>query len=261
MNKSILNKYSNKIIKMRYLLLFAFSIMLTYSHAQLSLSLESGFVSTQYNDVRSPNGDTNPGTLFSLPADFSESGWTTFIRAEVAYKFAKKHTVEITAVPLTIAYNSLILPTIDFANATFTGSETNATYQFNTYRASYRYGLIRKTKWTFDLGATVLVRDAEIKLTNGSVVSTDDDLGFVPLVSFDLSYKPNTKFQLLLKGDALVGPVGRAEDVFAGLLYNILDDNLLIKTGYRVIEGGADVDQVYNFALFHFVDFGIVYNL
>jgi len=44
-------------------------------------------------------------------------------------------------------------------------------------------------------------------------------------------------------------------------LYNILDDNLQIKVGYRVLEGGANVGQVYNFALFHFVDFGIEYNL
>jgi|GEM_PF-4413361 len=36
------------------------------------------------------------------------------------------------------------------------------------------------------------------------------------------------------------------------------DNRLDLKAGYRVIEGGADVDQVYNFAFFHFADFGIV---
>ncbi len=230
-------------------------------NAQLRLSLESGYVSTQYNDVRAPNGDQAPGTLFSLSDDFDDGGSGYFLRGEIAYLIASKHMLELTAVPLTIEYQSSTGTPILFKGSTFAGEDVDGQYQFNTYRVSYRYRLVDKSKVTFDLGASLLVRDARIALTQGPVTEEDTDLGYVPLVSFELNYNAADRLAFMLKGDALVGPVGRAEDIFAGLLYDIIDDQLQIKAGYRVIEGGADVDQVYNFAFFHFADLGIVYTL
>ena len=32
-----------------------------------------------------------------------------------------------------------------------------------------------------------------------------------------------------------------------------------IRAGYRILEGGADNDEVYNFALFHYASMGISY--
>lgn len=228
---------------------------------QISFTLESGAVTTQYNDVRVPNGDNISGTLFSLSDDFEESGWSTYWRGEIDYTIGEKHTFSIVAAPLTVEYGSLQLESVDFDNLNFGGSNVIGNYQFNTYRASYRYGLVRGAKWMLDLGATLLVRDAEIRLTEGDITTADDDLGYVPLVSFDLRYMPSDRLSLLLKGDALVGPVGRAEDIFAGMQYSITDDNLAFKLGYRVIEGGADVDQVYNFAFFHFASLGFILTL
>jgi hypothetical protein len=112
---------------------------------------------------------------------------------------------------------------------------------------------------TFDLGLSLLVRDARIAVSQNDVMAEDTDLGFVPLISFDLNYSATDKLSLVLKGDALVGPQGRAEDIFGGILYDIIPDDLELKLGYRFIEGGADVDQVYNFAFIHFADIGLVY--
>ena len=230
-------------------------------NAQLRISVESGAVGTGYNDVRVPNGDQAAGTLFSFADDFENEGSVIFFRGEIAYLINKKHTLEATAAPLIRNYNSITDREIKFDDNSFQGKDVLGSYQFNTYRFSYRYRLVDKSKFTFDLGASLLVRDARIALSQSGVTSDDTDLGYVPLVSFELNYAPSTKLNLLLKGDALVGPVGRAEDVFAGVLYKVYKDKIQLKAGYRIIEGGADVDQVYNFALFHFVDVGIVFTL
>lgn len=247
-------------MKLYTLTLFALLVSLT-TNAQLRLSLESGAAFTQYNDVRVPNEDQNQGTLFSLSDDFEDSQPTVFFRAELAYLIEDRHMIELTAAPLVVEYENATLNSIDFAGTTFEGSNINGRYEFNTYRASYRYRLLNRDKLKFGIGATLLVRDARIALSQGNVEADDTDLGFVPLVSWELSYTPEEKLSLLFKGDALVGPQGRAEDIFAGVLYNVLGKRLRLKAGYRLIEGGADVDQVYNFAFFHFADVGFVLNL
>lgn len=236
-----------------FLLLFSLN-----AEAQLRVSLESGAAFTQYNDVRVPNGDQNEGTLFSFRDDFEDVNPTVFFRAELAYLIEDRHMVELTAAPLTIEYDNATLDNIDFAGTNFSGDGINGRYEFNTYRATYRYRLLNRDKLKFGIGASLLVRDARIALSQGDLEADDTDLGFVPLVSFELSYTPEEKLSLLLKGDALVGPQGRAEDIFAGVLYNVLGERLRLKAGYRLIEGGADVDQVYNFAFIHFADVGAV---
>jgi hypothetical protein len=35
-----------------------------------------------------------------------------------------------------------------------------------------------------------------------------------------------------------------------------LNENISFRAGYRIIEGGADVEEVYNFALLHFFSVG-----
>jgi hypothetical protein len=37
-----------------------------------------------------------------------------------------------------------------------------------------------------------------------------------------------------------------------------LNDHVSLKAGYRILEGGADNDEVYTFSLFHYVVAGIV---
>lgn len=228
--------------------------------AQLSLGIESGLTFTEYNDVRVPNGNQEPGSLFSLKEDFESEQIAPFFRLELAYLINNRHTVELTAAPLQIDYENANLDAINFAGKDFSGTGIDGRYEFNTYRASYRYRLVDKEKLSFDLGASILVRDARIALRLGELMAEDTDLGWVPLISFELNYSPYQTVSFLLKGDALVGPQGRAEDVFAGALINLYQDQLQLKAGYRLIEGGADVEQVYNFAFIHFADLGLVYS-
>jgi hypothetical protein len=59
-----------------------------------------------------------------------------------------------------------------------------------------------------------------------------------------------------LSGDGLAGGPGRAFDFFLGGKVP-LSDNLSVKAGYRILEGGADVDEVYNFTLINFASVGL----
>jgi hypothetical protein len=69
-------------------------------------------------------------------------------------------------------------------------------------------------------------------------------------------WKPVEKFGILLEGDALAAPQGRAEDVLIAATYRI-SKSLGLKAGYRILEGGADNNVVYNFALFNYTSVGI----
>lgn len=244
-------------LKFLFLILFLTAPLLVKS--QIRLSLESGAAFSQYNDVRVPNGPSDFGSLFSLHDDFTPQP-TAFIRVELSYLIKDRHIVELTAAPLQLGYQDAQLEEIDFAGTTFTGEGIDGNYKFNTYRASYRYRWVDSEKWIFELGATLLARDARIALTQGEIAAEDTDLGFVPLLSFNLNFTPKEKLSLILKGDALVGPQGRAEDIFAGIQYPVWKEGMKLKAGYRLIEGGADVDQVYNFAFIHFASVGLIYD-
>ena len=63
------------------------------------------------------------------------------------------------------------------------------------------------------------------------------------------------RYGILVEGDALAAKQGRAEDALVALTCKI-SDNLGFKAGYRILEGGADNDEVYSFALFHYASLG-----
>ena len=63
------------------------------------------------------------------------------------------------------------------------------------------------------------------------------------------------RLTILLRGDALAAPQGRAEDVLlAAQLYP--NEAITLRLGYRILEGGANNDEVYNFSLVHYAVIG-----
>ncbi len=240
--------------------IFLFSSYL--SQAQVTLTAESGLAINGYNDVRYFNEEGNKGDLFSLTDDFVGKEAVIYARFELKWQFLDRNIVELTAAPLAFEYSGLKINDLQFGENTYTtaGFQTTARYEFNTYRASYRYQFIQGDKWELSAGASVLIRDARIALEQGNLTEETTDLGLVPLLSFDLRYLCTNRLSFLLKGDALVGPVGRAEDILLGATYQLGTDNLKLRAGYRIIEGGADVSQVYNFSLIHFAAVGLSYS-
>jgi len=220
---------------------------------QASLDLETGAVGTGYNNVRIP-GDQ--GTLFSLKDDLV-SKTEIFFRLRVNYTIKSRHTLSLLYAPLETTSKGNVPYDILFEGATFpANTDLTGTYKFNSYRLTYRYEIVLKPKFEFGLGFTAKIRDAKIALASSSLESEKTNVGFVPIINFRLLWKPDEKFGILLEGDALAAPQGRAEDVLIAATYRV-SDRLGLKVGYRILEGGADNDVVYNFALFNYASVGL----
>ncbi len=223
--------------------------------AQVSIDLESGVVFTGYNDVRIP-GDQ--GTLFSLKDDL-KSKPSFFYRIRLSYTIKSRHTLSLLYAPLETKSEGSVANDIFFEGVLFpANTELEGTYMFNSYRLTYRYDIVKKPRFEFGLGFTAKIRDAKIALSSSELMSEKTNVGFVPIINFRLFWRIGDKFGLLLDGDALAAPQGRAEDVLIALTYNI-SDSFRIRAGYRILEGGADNDEVYNFSLFNYASVGITY--
>lgn len=233
--------------------LFLMSFNVLSLNGQVSLDLETGAVGTGYNNARSP-GDQ--GTLFSLKNDLI-SKTEIFFRIRVNYTIKSRHTLSFLYAPLETISEGKVPNDILFEGVTFpANSDITGTYKFNSYRLTYRYGIVIKPKFEFGLGLTAKIRDAEISLASAGLQSEKVNVGFVPIVNFRMLWKPDEKFGILLEGDALAAPQGRAEDVLFAATYRV-SDRLGLKAGYRILEGGSDNDEVYTFSLFNYASVGI----
>ncbi len=223
--------------------------------AQALIDLESGLVFTGYNDVRIPGDE---GTFFSLKDDLIPKT-EFFYRLRLNYTIKSRHTLSLLYAPLETTSEGSVKNDIIFEGEVFpANTELVGTYKFNSYRFTYRYDIVQKPKFEFGLGLTAKIRDAKIALSSSGLYSEKTNVGFVPIINFRLLWKLNDKFGLLLDGDALAAPQGRAEDVLIAATYK-LSENFRLRAGYRILEGGADNDEVYNFALFHYASVGMSY--
>ena len=218
------------------------------AYAQLQLDVETGAAISGYNKVRIP-GDG--GTFINL-SESLESSATFFYRLRLSYTINEKHTLSALYAPLDIPYNGVFGQELEFLNTTFGANELlDVRYQFNSYRLTYRYTFPRFKSFRFGIGATAKIRDAIVEI-NG-VEKTN--VGFVPLINFRAEWIAKEKLSFVLKGDALASPQGRAEDVL--LAAEFYPNRLVtLKLGYRILEGGADNDEVYNFSLIHYAVIG-----
>lgn len=225
--------------------------------AQVELDLETGAVFNGYNDVRIP-GDT--GTLFSLSEEL-DADPAAFFRLRIFYDFNARHHVGLLFAPLSINSSGALNRNLLFEGTTFpAGAPLDATYQFNSYRLIYRYDFFRSEKLELGIGFTAKIRDAKIAVESGSLSSEKTNVGFVPILHFRLQWHVGDQVTLLLDGDALAAPQGRAEDVLAAVKFDITE-KLALKLGYRILEGGAENDEVYNFTLVNYASAGIILTL
>ncbi|MFP4468349.1 MAG: hypothetical protein ACLFN2_05235 [Bacteroidales bacterium] len=237
-------------------LLLTFSLSIS-AQGQAQIDLESGVVFPGYNDVRIP-GDQ--GTLFSFTEDLTPEP-AFFYRLRLDYTIKSRHTLSLLYAPLEIKSTGSIPQDILFEGVEFSANTPlNGTYKFNSYRLTYRYDIVQNPGFEFGLGVTAKIRDAKIALTSPEPASEKTNVGFVPIINFRLFYHIDDKFGLLLYGDALAAPQGRAEDVLIAATFE-LSDRLSARAGYRILEGGADNDEVYNFSLFNYASLGITYTL
>jgi hypothetical protein len=234
-----------------FVLILSFNVISL--NGQASFDLETGAVGTGYNNVRIP-GDQ--GTLFSLKDDL-KSKTEIFLRLRANYTIKSRHTLSLLYAPLETVSKGNVPYDLFFEGATFpANTNLTGTYKFNSYRFTYRYEIVLKPKFEFGLGFTAKIRDARIALASPALESEKTNVGFVPIINFRMLWKMDEKFGILLEGDALAAPQGRAEDVLIAANYRV-NDHFGLKAGYRILEGGADNDEVYGFALFNYASVGI----
>jgi len=217
--------------------------------ARFELELEAGPVWQSRNDVQIPN--TEEGTRFSL-VDVVGNGPFFAGRVYLTWNINDRHSLRGLAAPLSITGTGELGESVQFNGETFApGTQVDATYTFNSWRLSYRYKFFAGERWNWWIGFTAKVRDAEIKLEQGGTSSSKTDLGFVPLLHLGGRFAFTDRWYVVLDADALAGGPGRAEDVALKIGYDI-GERWSIRAGYRTVEGGADVEEVYNFAWLHY---------
>jgi len=247
----------SKLILLKAILIVSVISGLTEIKSQVLLDLETGIVFSGYNDVRIP-GDQ--GTLFSLSKELDASP-RIFYRIRAGYTFGTRHNLSVLYAPLETKSDGSISRELTFEEVVFPeNTPLIGFYKFNSYRLTYRYDIVEKPKLEFGLGFTAKIRDAKISLKSASSFSEKTNVGFVPILNFLFAWKATDNLFLQINGDALAAPQGRAEDVLIAAHYRI-SDNISLKAGYRILEGGADNDEVYNFALFNYAVAGVVINL
>jgi hypothetical protein len=241
--------------KLPWILCFVVSVMVPAAFGQGALEVEGGYVMPGYMDVAIP-GDT--GTRFSLTDDLDAEATASF-RVRYGHTFAQRHWVALLAAPLTVKSHGTLREEVAFDGTTFPeGTAVDGTFRFDSYRLIYRYLFYRSERLRFGFGVAAKVRDAAIRLKGGGLESERRNTGVVPLLSFNLAWTPLEQWTLLVDGEALAAPQGRAEDVLFAARYEV-NQHLALQAGYRIVEGGSDSEDVYTFSLFHSAVAGVVW--
>jgi hypothetical protein len=215
---------------------------------KFGFEIEAAPVWQSRNDIRIPN---DSGTKFSLRG-IQGSGPFATSRVYFDYAFRPKHELRFLAAPLALKGSGQLTGPSSFAGATFSPMPpVEGIYQFNSYRLSDRYRIHEGDRWTWKIGVTGKIRDAKVELRQGGVTAFDDNVGFVPLLHLDGEYRWNQKWRLNFNLDGSAAPQGRAFDGALKLKYD-LSRNWTLGFGYRMLEGGADVKDVYAFAWLHY---------
>ncbi len=221
----------------------------------VEVGLEAGPAWQSRNDVRIPG---ERGTKFSM-TDLTGTGPEIAGRVWLDWNTHSPHQYRFAAVPFRVQGTGTLSENTNFNGQTFlSGIPTKGTYQFNTYRFTYRYMFHNKEKWTWNIGGTLLIRDAEIKLEQAGVSSSKTNVGFAPLLHVSGQRRITDRLRAQMEFDGLVGGPGRAFDFALQGLY-ALSKKWDVGLGYRTIEGGSNTDAVYSFGWFNFFNLIAIY--
>ena len=223
------------------------------ARAEFVVNLQGAAAFTGYNDVRIPGkGGTDISFSDDLAADTTFSG-----RVEIGYLLGTRNYLGVMASPLRVDSHGSVAHNVDFAGTRFpAGTSLDGTFRFDSYRLTWRYKFSPWQNFDLWLGLTAKIRDAAISLEGGGLRAEKTNTGVVPLINFEAEWRVAPPWSLRLAGDALGVSQGRAEDVLFAVVRDIGASTKLF-AGYRILEGGADNDEVYTFSLFHYLVGGV----
>ena len=120
-------------------------------------------------------------------------------------------------IPLTIEGDDVLEETVSFDGTTFpAGVVTDATYRFDSYRLTYRYTFHDEEQWTWRVGFTGKIRDAEIEIEQGGTSARKTDTGFVPLLHLAGDWRFVPRWRLALDLESRIPALDPLDDRGSG---------------------------------------------
>ena len=236
------------VFQSKYWILFICLHSNLYANAQTFIHVESGAFFTGMNDIR--NG--NNGTLFSLKNDF-QTPVSPYFRLRVGCLSNGKDYFSFLYAPLKIVETGTIEKDILFDGKTFEANlPTEVVYKFNSYRFTYNRRIINKDNFKLGIGLSAKIRDAGVSLKNSALLSENFTIGFAPLINLIANWDIAQKMGVDFFGEGLAASKGRAIDLSLSGRYSF-SKNLQGNIGYRLLEGGANGTNGYNFIELHFI--------
>jgi hypothetical protein len=221
------------------------------------LAFEAVAAWQQRNNVQIPNEP--PNTRFALD-DVTGSGPFYGGRVALDWPLTDRQRLRFLIAPLRVDEDGTLPAPVVFQDTAFAAGPASAKYRFDSYRVSWRWRFHDSPAWIWDVGATLNVRDAEVQLSQGGVTRRRTDTGFVPLLALEGQWRFAPRWRGVFDFEGLAAPQGRAFDVALKLAYEVTP-RLSVNAGYRLLDGGADNDDIYTFARFNQAVLGIAWAL
>lgn len=193
------------------------------------------------------------GTLVRL----EDRATTTAARLTLKWAMSDRWSLRVLAAPLST--DSELQPDrpILFQDATFAAGEpVHAGYRFDSYRLSAIRHFESGGRWSFRAGATLKLRDAEIALRSATARASKKNRGVVPLLYSGARLQLSERVALDAEADAAAAPQGRAVDATFRVEARTTRRTWMY-AGARMLEGGADNDEVDTFATFAYLVGGV----
>lgn len=219
----------------------------------VTVQLEAAWASQGRNDVEVPNDGT--ASRFSLDALTGRGPFVT-PRIEIGGSIRDRQEWRVLLAPLTVSESGVSASPLDFQGRRFVAGPIAARYQFDSWRLSWRYRWIDRDDLKVRVGFTAKIRDASIRLRQGTLQAAKENTGFVPLLHATVERPLSSRWVIEGDIDALAGGPGYAID--AGLrVVRRWGDHWSGIVSVRYLDGGADNEEVYAFARFTSATVGV----
>ena len=158
--------------------------------------------------------------------------------------------LRVVIAPLQLSGTAVPTAPIDYDGGTFqAGAPLTVDYKFNTYRFSYVipvFSAARADGWDLRIGATLAIRDAQIKLTQADLTRDFSNVGPVPLLYVSAARSLGKNWTIEGEFDAFPAPGGGG--LFDGSLKaaRAITPNFALTAGVRYQTGAADDPEIYN---------------
>jgi len=206
-----------------------------------TLSFDFGQTQAVFNRFAIPNTSDN---RVSLPTDDTLNSY----RITGYFDLVSGNQIYFLFAPLETTYNFDSKNNFEFDGENYTANtDTEVYYKFNSYRLGYIWNFGSES-FKYWFGAVGKIRDAKISVEQGTQSNSFDNIGFVPLIAIGFEAQLLYGLSLFSHTDALGSSQGSAYDSQLELRYKF--GSVSTSVGKRILGGGADNDNVYNFAQF-----------